>query len=201
MGANFGVVRTRVGYAGGTTKNPTYHNLSDHSETIQVDYNPTQISYSDLLDIFWESHSPTHRSWSRQYMSAVFYHNEDQKRLAMETRKLEASKVNSEIYTEIIPHTEFYLAEDYHQKHALQRDLDLMEEFKGMYPNFREIINSTAAARINGYLAGYGTCEILKSELESYGLSLKGIKKVSNLICGQRTIIPCLASKCNSVLS
>ena len=79
--------------------------------------------------------------------------------------------------------------------------LDLMEEFKVMYSNFKEIINSTAAARINGYLAGYGTCETLKSELESYGLSSKGMKKISDLVCGQRTIVPCIASKYMSILS
>jgi len=71
-----GVVRTRVGYTGGSTKNPTYHSLGDHTETVQIDYDPTQISFEELLDVFWDSHRPTQRAWSRQYMAAVFFHNE-----------------------------------------------------------------------------------------------------------------------------
>ena len=81
-----GVIRTRVGYTGGTTVDPTYHDLGDHSETIQIDYDPTQVSYQALLDVFWNSHNPTTRSWSRQYASAVFYHSDEQKKLAMESR-------------------------------------------------------------------------------------------------------------------
>ena len=68
------MIRTRVGYAGGTTNNPTYRALGDHAETIQVDYDPTQISYEELLEAFWTSHSPTSRPWSRQYASIIFYH-------------------------------------------------------------------------------------------------------------------------------
>jgi len=53
------VIRTRVGYAGGSTNNPTYYNLGDHSETVQIDYDPTRISYEELLEVFWDSHNPT----------------------------------------------------------------------------------------------------------------------------------------------
>ena len=106
------MIRTRVGYAGGTMKNPTYHNLGDHTETIQIDYDPTQISYEELLDVFWDSHNPTSRPWSRQYMSIVFYHDEEQKRSAIETRDREGSRREGVIFTEIVPASQFYLAED-----------------------------------------------------------------------------------------
>ena len=79
--------------------------------------------------------------------------------------------LTSEIMTEIIPLTEFYLAEDYHQKHALQHSYEYLQEFKAMYPSFKDIIASTAAARVNGYLGGYGTLKNLQTELDSYGLS------------------------------
>jgi len=65
-----GIYRTRVGYAGGSTSSPTYRNIGDHTETIQIDYNPKEISHEELLDVFWRSHSPEVKSWSRQYMSA-----------------------------------------------------------------------------------------------------------------------------------
>ena len=81
------MVRTRVGYAGGTKKNPTYHDLGDHSETVQMDYDPTVISYTKLLDVFWDSHDPSLPSDSKQYMSIIFYHNDKQKELAIESIK------------------------------------------------------------------------------------------------------------------
>ena len=68
------MIRTRVGYAGGTKKNPAYHNLGDHTETIQIDYDPTKISFEKLLETFWDSHNPAQRSWSRQYMSVHVHH-------------------------------------------------------------------------------------------------------------------------------
>jgi peptide-methionine (S)-S-oxide reductase len=77
----------------------------------------------------------------------------------------------SEIMTEIIPFTEFYLAEDYHQKHALQHSYEYLQEFKALYPSFKDIIFSTAATRVNGYLGGYGTLKELQAEIDSYGLS------------------------------
>jgi peptide-methionine (S)-S-oxide reductase len=165
------VIRTRVGYAGGTKKNPAYHNLGDHTETIQIDYDPTKISYETLLETFWDSHNPTQRPWSRQYMSIIFFHNEEQRRLATETRDREAIKRKGKIFTEIVPAGQFYPAEAYHQKYSLRREPDLMKEFNEMYPNDNDFMNSTAAARLNGYLDGYGTLEALQTELDSYGLS------------------------------
>jgi peptide-methionine (S)-S-oxide reductase len=165
------VVRTRVGYAGGTKKNPTYHSLEDHAETLQIEFDPSRISFKELLGIFRDSHDPASRSWSRQYMSAIFFHNDEQKRLAVETMNREASMLKRKVFTEIVPFTEFYMAEDYHQKYALQHNPDLMEEFRAMYPSFERFVASTAAARVNGYLAGCGTLKDLLEEIDSYGLS------------------------------
>jgi len=168
-----GVVRTRVGYAGGITKDPSYTNLGDHSETLEIDYDPGKISYEDLIKIFWSSHDPTTGSWSRQYRAAIFYHNDAQKKVAFETSAALQSGLLSEIMTEIIPFTKFYLAEDYHQKHALQHSYEYLQEFKAIYHSFKDIISSTAATRVNGYLGGYGTLKELQAEMDSYGLSEK----------------------------
>jgi peptide-methionine (S)-S-oxide reductase len=165
FGSLDGVVRTRVGYAGGTTENPTYHNLGDHTETIQIDYDPTQISYEELLDIHWDSHNPTAQPWSRQYMSIIFYHDSDQHELAMESKQREEASLGSQVYTEIIPFSEFYLAEDYHQKYYLQQEPELMEELTTIYPNFCDFVDSTAVARINGYVGGHVTFEELQEQL------------------------------------
>ena len=172
------MIRTRVGYAGGTKENPTYYSLGDHSETIQIDYDPTQISYKQLLDVFWASHNPIYEPWSRQYMSIIFYHNEEQKRLAIETKESEEARLGRDIFTEIVPFSKFYLAEDYHHKYYLRRESALMEEFSAIYPVTEDFIASTAAARVNGYVGGYGILATLEEEPSIFGLSEVGIKRL-----------------------
>ena len=169
--------------------NPTYHNLGDHTETIQIDYDPTKISYEKLLETFWDSHNPAQRSWSRQYMSVIFFHNEEQRRLATETRDREAIRRKGNIFTEIVAAAEFYPAEAYHQKYSLRREPDLMKEFNAMYPNDNDFMNSTAAARLNGYLDGYGTLEVFQAELDSYGLSPGASKRLLS-IAKRRDLTP-----------
>ena len=163
-------------------KSPSYYNLGDHTETIQIDYDLDQITYHELLDVFWKSHNPTIRAASRQYMSVIFYHDEEQERLALETRSREAANRNARLYTEIVPYTEFYLAEDYHQKYRLQHEQDLMDEFRQMFPHMADFINSTAAARVNGYLAGYGTSQELEDEINGLGLSEAGVRKLRQIV-------------------
>lgn len=165
------MVRTRVGYAGGATADPTYHDLGSHSETIQIDYDPSQITYEELLDRFWNSHSPTSRPWSNQYASIIFYHDDEQKRLAEESRDRQAAGTDGQVFTQIIPFSEFYLAETYHQKYRLQQAPDLQEAFRTLYPDDGDFINSTAAARFNGYMGGYGTLDALEAEIGDLDLS------------------------------
>ena len=165
------MVRTRVGYAGGKQPNPTYYSLGDHSESIQIDYDPAQITYEELLNVFWESHGPTSRPWSRQYASIIFYHDEEQERLANETRDREAARYGRPIYTEILPFSKFYLAEGYHQKYRLQQVPQLMEILEAVYPDEGAFVNSTAAARVNGYVGGHGTVATLQAELDTLDLS------------------------------
>jgi peptide-methionine (S)-S-oxide reductase len=176
------VIRTRVGYTGGKKKKPIYHNLGDHTEAIQIDYDPTKISYKELLDIFWESHNPAISSWSRQYMSAVYFHNEEQKRLAIETKNSEEAKHKGKIYTEIVPASEFYTAEGYHQKYLLRQRPALMKEFNVLYPATEDFVNSTAAARINGYLGGYRTLTALEAELNTLNLPPETNKKLLDIL-------------------
>lgn len=151
-----------------------------------MDYDPTRITYSELLDIFWRSHNPARRAWSRQYKTAVFYHDEEQKRLAMESRERIAARTDGKVHTEIIAYSEFYLAEPYHQKYRLQLNRDLMREFKAIYSANADFVNSTAAARINGYLSGHGTLSQLQGELGSLGLSPAGAEKLLHFVRNSR---------------
>ena len=165
------MIRTRVGYAGGTKKDPTYRDLGDHTETIQVDYDPAQITYQDLLASFWTGHDPTHRSWSRQYASIIFVHSGEQKRLAEETKARVAKERRSTVHTEIVPYSGFTLAENYHQKHSLQQFPAFLEELRRFYPVPADFVASTAVARVNGYLGGEGSYSVLLQEADSLGLS------------------------------
>jgi len=147
-----------------------------------MDFDPSQISYEKLLEIFWAAHDPTARSWSRQYRAAVFFHNDAQGVLAIETRDREAVKRKTKIVTEIVPFSGFFLAEGYHQKYSLRQKPDLMREFTAMYPKEVDFINSTAATRVNGYVAGYGTHGTLLTEISGFGLSPEGSKKLLDLV-------------------
>jgi methionine-S-sulfoxide reductase len=153
-----------VGYTGGSRENPTYRALGDHAESIEIDYDPGVISYRELLEIFWKSHDPTAPPWSRQYMSAIFYHNEEQKKLAVESMERQEAGTHRKIYTEIVPAARFYPAESYHQKYYLRQRPDLVNEFRTIYPA-ETFVDSTAAARVNGFLAGYGSYAALKADL------------------------------------
>ncbi len=130
-----GVTDTSVGYTGGNFDNPTYQDVcssrTGHAEAVQVEYDPSQVSYEDLLEIFWENHDPT--SLNRQgpdigtqYRSAVFVHDEEQEKLAKTSKqKLEKSgKFKKPIVTEIKPISSFYKAEDYHQKYFEKMGID-----------------------------------------------------------------------------
>jgi len=165
------VVRTRVGYAGGTKQGPTYRDLGDHTETIQIDFDPARITYRELLDIFWAGHEPMRRSWSRQYAAIVFTHNEEQRKLAEETKTRTARDLRAPVQTEIISYSGFTLAENYHQKHSLQQYPYFLDELRRIYPSPGEFVASTSAARLNGYLGGEGSYEALIQELDGLGLS------------------------------
>ena len=151
-----------------------------------MDFDPSQISYERLLDSFWKAHDPTRRSWSRQYRTALFFHNEEQKRLAMESRDREAARINAKIQTEILPTSEFTLAEDYHQKYILQAETLFVKDFRTIYPSIGDFLNSTATARVNGYVGGYGTLAALKGELDQLGLSDAGRKMLLNAVSSRR---------------
>jgi peptide-methionine (S)-S-oxide reductase len=123
-----GVDKVESGYAGGHVDQPTYHQVcggdTGHAEVVQVHYDPSQVSYEQLLEVFWKTHDPTTlnrqgNDFGTQYRSVIFYHSEEQKKLAEEyKKKLEAAKIwEDPIVTEISPFTNFYSAEDYHQNY------------------------------------------------------------------------------------
>ncbi len=143
-----------------------------------------------MLDVFWSGHDASEPPISDQYKSVIFYHEEEQRQLAIKSRQDEEKRLGRNIYTEVVPFTRFYLAEDYHQKYLLQHDRELMKDFDAIYQDIEDFISSTAAARINGYLGGYGSLEILQREIDSYGLSQKGENRLIE-IANRGLILAC----------
>jgi peptide-methionine (S)-S-oxide reductase len=123
---------------------------------VEVEYDPAKISYGDLLRVFWSAHDPVSPPWARQYRNAIFYHTDDQRRLALASRAEVAAKLGGKVTTDIEPAGRFYPAEDYHQKYILRGNRRLWAALAAGYPSERALLDSTVAARLNGYLAGYG---------------------------------------------
>jgi peptide-methionine (S)-S-oxide reductase len=115
-------------------------------------------------------------------MSAIFYHNEEQKRLALKTKEREEARLKKNVYTEILPFSRFYLAEDYHQKYSLRGIPDLAKEFAAIYPELQDFVNSTAVTRANGYAGGDGTAAQLEAEINLLGLSPEGARKLREMV-------------------
>src|SRR5438093_1783289 len=129
-----GVVSTAVGYEGGTMKNPTYRDVctdrTGHAEAVEVEYNPEEISYEELLEVFWENHDPTTLNRQgpdvgKQYRSAVFYHTPQQHEAAIASKEqLEREgRFHRPIVTQIVPAMTFYEPEEYHQPYLEKRAL------------------------------------------------------------------------------
>jgi len=125
-----GVLSTAVGYAGGLTPNPTYREVctgqTGHAETVRVIYDPAQVSYEQLLKVFWENHDPTQgmrqgNDVGTQYRSAIYYFDDEQRRAAEASRDAYQKQLSEagygEVRTEIAPAPPFYFAEDYHQQY------------------------------------------------------------------------------------
>lgn len=129
-----GVRSTRVGYTGGETAEPDYRAVctgtTGHAEAVEVEFEPSRVSFAQLLEIFWENHDPTTLNrqgpdMGTQYRSAVYYHNEAQQAeaLASKERRQASGKHRRPIVTEISPASAFYPAEEYHQRYLLKRGM------------------------------------------------------------------------------
>ncbi|WP_235847552.1 peptide-methionine (S)-S-oxide reductase MsrA [Paenibacillus tuaregi] len=164
-----GVIRTRVGYAGGTTPDPTYRNMGDHSETVQFDYDPARITFEEILRVFWQHHNPVNINdyKGRQYMSLVLCMNESQKTAADRVAKeiVESGRARPE--TEVASCISWHLAEDRHQKYYLHRYPSAVAKLGMLYPDRHELLNSTLAARLNGLAKGYTNMERIRQEITS----------------------------------
>jgi len=169
FGATEGVVRTRVGYAGGTEPNPSYYSLGDHTEVVQVEYDPATLDYAALLDVFWANHSPFSAPHRRQYRGVVLVHDEGQREAAETTKAALEERTGQTVETAIESLDGFTLAEDYHQKYELRSTPVLGDELEDVYGP--ALVDSTVAARLNGFVAGHGDADQRETLLAEVALS------------------------------
>lgn len=183
-----GVVRTRVGYGGGLAPEPTYRVMGDHSETVELDFDPARITYEEILHLFWDNHNPVNINGykGRQYQSLVLYHNEMQREAVQQVIKMRLEAGREEPETEIARYTTWYLAEDRHQKYYLHRYPRAVERLSTCYLSHQELVNSTIAARLNGLAKGYTNLERIKLEVADWPMSPEELSRLLDLISGIR---------------
>lgn len=145
--------------------------MGDHTEALQVDFDPALMSYAELLRVIWAEHDPSAPPRSVQYRAVILTADAEQARAAEESRALLAERMGRPVLTPIQPLGSFTRAEDYHQKYRLRQwptlCAELLETCGGDAERF---VDSTPAARLNGYLAGYGDAAALERELAALPL-------------------------------
>ncbi len=128
-----GVISTRAGFTGGKTINPSYEEVcsgnTGHAEAVEVVFDQKKISFNELLEVFWQNHDPTTLNRQgfdvgTQYRSAVFYANEKQKEISLKSKEKKEKESGKKFVTEIVAFTEFFEAEEYHQKYLMKKGLN-----------------------------------------------------------------------------
>ncbi|WP_438448668.1 peptide-methionine (S)-S-oxide reductase MsrA [Gorillibacterium sp. sgz5001074] len=167
-----GTVRTRTGYAGGSTAHPTYRDMGDHSETVEVVYDPSLLPLERILEVFWTGHNPDNINdyKGRQYRSLVLYHSAEQLEVIREVLELRDREGRPRPETEISLIQSFYPAEERHQKYYLKRYPDAVKQLSELLSASEPeaLTDSTLAARLNGLAKGYTNLERILKEIRTW---------------------------------
>ncbi len=158
-----------MGYAGGSTPNPTYRNIGDHAEAVRLHFDPTEIRFADLLEMFWAGHDPLFTKAS-QYRASLFCADEAQFAEAGRSADAIGASLGEPVTTPIVLDTRFYSAEGYHQKWRLRQQQAIFSAMLENYPSEAALIASTAAAKANGYLGGRASPAALARDVDRLGL-------------------------------
>jgi methionine-S-sulfoxide reductase len=183
-----GVIRTRVGYSGGTPPSasvatPTYRRMLDHTEAIEIDYDPARLSYSDLLTTFFNCHSAC-SGGSRQYRSAIWYHDKQQQEQAMQ-HKAARIQGGRKTTTDIEPYSSWTMAEDYHQKYYLQQHGGLMKALGLSKQEWRAMTDSPVATKVNAYVYKRGGNEMRAEAKKVLSEELGVAEDVVSAVCAK----------------
>ncbi|MBA2942602.1 peptide-methionine (S)-S-oxide reductase [Paenibacillus sp. CGMCC 1.16610] len=181
-----GITRTRVGFAGGTTENPTYRQLGDHSETVEMDFDSSIVSLEAILHVFWSNHNPVNINdyKGRQYRSLVLYRDPSQLDIIRKVMANSEEQGKGTPDTEVAPFKGFYPAEDRHQKYYLKRYPDAIDKLSTLFPTEEALTNATLAARLNGLAKGYTNRDRIINEIRTWLISGKEQEEIIRLIRG-----------------
>ncbi len=164
---------------------PTYRRIGDHTECIQVDFDPGRVSYEELLDVFFGMHNPARPAFSVQYASLVLAHDEAQRQAALEAVARYSALSGGPLATAVRVLDRFYVAEDYHQKYYLRQDRVLLREMESILGKDPSVLReSTAAARLNGYVAGAGSGLRLAEEIDQLGIGREAREHLAGIVGG-----------------
>lgn len=173
FGSLKGVIETAVGFAGGTTDQPVYRNIGDHTESILLTFDPAVISYEELVRLFWQQHDAMKDRFykERHYISLLIYFNNEQKEIAEKIKAEQEAAQEKKIQTEFQAYSIFYAAENYHQKYFLRRFKTATNQLKQLFSDDEDaFIHSTIAARLNGFVREKTTLQAIKDEIPDWGL-------------------------------
>ena len=138
------MLRTEVGYAGGTTEAPTYRQIGDHAEVLQVEFDASQVQFGDFLPLFWNGHDPT-RGGGSQYRAILLCESKEQFEIAQRSKAEQEAKLGRPVQTEIEFGAPYYPAEDYHQKWKLRQKRGLFAELLSSFVSERALTSSQLA--------------------------------------------------------
>lgn len=140
--------------------------MGDHTECLQIDFDPTQITFEDIVRHFWNSHNSNRGNYKgRQYLSIFLFHDRYQKGVLEKIKKETQDSNSQEIGTEIAPLVQFTLAEERHQKYYLKRYSNATQKLREHFLTEEAFNNATLVARLNSFVKGYGTLSSLKEEI------------------------------------
>uniref|UniRef100_A0A915JEY8 peptide-methionine (S)-S-oxide reductase n=1 Tax=Romanomermis culicivorax TaxID=13658 RepID=A0A915JEY8_ROMCU len=174
-----GVEKIKIGYTGGTTLDPTYDHINDHTEAVYIEYDPNLIRLSDLLTVFWNSHDPTILNKNR-FKSAIYFSNDNELTIVANSRTKLQTELVRPILTEILPLGKFYEAEECYQKFNLRSYDMLFESLKSQ--DGRLAHDDHVMTRLNGFLSGYGTLEQLDKESSHWNLKAQQIHYIRQIM-------------------
>lgn len=177
------MLRTRTGYAGGTAQKPTYKNIGDHTECVEVDYDPALITYEELLDEFWTMHSGKNHGYrGRQYLSLILYRTPAEKETAEEKRNDWQERKGTIIETEISEMNHFTRAENYHQKYFLRRFAKALKPVRDYAGNEEEFTDFVLAAKLNALAHGDLALHEIREGIPFWTTDIKKQQEWNNLL-------------------
>ena len=182
FGVTRGIWRTSVGYAGGRDPSPSYDDTGDHTEAVKVEYDPTVISYGQLLELFLLWHRPLENPFSSRHASRIFVKNEAEKRLAQAAMDRYEFCMGTPVRTQTAVFRNFSRAENWCQKYFLRTAHWLMMELEQFYPDEESFIRSTLAMRLNGFLGHQTSIGCLPDAMELYDLSERAVHILKRIL-------------------